>query len=259
MGWYYKNSLITISAARGNNSDAGLYVSRDPLSTRPREFEIYEAEHSGGTCYAYARDSSFQISKSSLSPAYHALPLHTRAWILQEQLLTPRTLTYSNIGVSWRCQTMRFDERAPLAMTIEDFINDRSRGLRTYKGDPREVESMTAESQRNWVFPKHMSNFEGEREFFHGRYCCGHEGDHFIKDWARMVQDYTSRGMTRQTDKLVAIQGIADLFAEIRAMKYTAGVFYASENSFIQGLLWSSSKPGSRLCCAFLVVGLGAM
>lgn len=53
--------------------------------------------------------------------------------------------------------------------------------------------------------------------------------------------------MTRQTDKLVAIRGIADIFAETRDIKYTAGIINSSEEYFIQGLLWSSSKPGNRL------------
>jgi hypothetical protein len=254
MGWYYKNSLITISAAHGKNSDAGLFKDRDSLSTRPCEFTIHATGQVGGSgqqTYAYAREMSFQISKSSLSSAYGPLPLHTRAWILQEQLLSLRTLTYSNSGISWRCQMMRFDERAPLAMSIEDFINDQPRGLGTRRGDPRQVESMTAKLQQNWVYPKLMNSPErenqGEREVFHGRYCCGHEEDHFIKDWAHVVQDYTSRGMTRQSDKLVAIRGIADVFASLRSVKYTAGIFNSSVDSFVQGLLWSSFRPGNRL------------
>jgi hypothetical protein len=250
MGWYYKNALVTISAAHGTNSEAGLFKPRDYLSTRPCELEICTAgtwQHS----HAYLRDTSFQISKSSLSSAYRPLPVHNRAWILQEQLLSTRTLTYSNSGISWRCQMMRFDERAPLAMSIEAFINDKPQGLVTRGGDPREVESTTAEIQRNWIFPRQMNTSEGgsegKREVFHGRDCCGHEDDHFIKDWACVVQDYTSRGMTRQSDKLVAIRGVADVFATLRSAKYTAGIWNSSEKSLVQGLLWTSSRPGERL------------
>jgi hypothetical protein len=241
MGWYYTNALLTISAAHGMNSEAGLFNPRDYLSTRPCELEICTA----GTWqqrYAYARDTSFQISKSSLSSAYRALPVDNRAWILQEQLLSPRSLTYSTSGISWRCQTMRFDERAPLAMGIKDFISDRPQGFATRRGDPRDVESTTAETQRNWMFPRQVNSSVAESEQKRR-----HEEDCFIKDWARVVHDYTSRGMTRQSDKLVAIRGVADVFAAVRSVKYTAGIWNNSERCFVQGLLWSSSRPGERL------------
>lgn len=52
------------------------------------------------------------------------------------------------------CQTMPFDERAPPYMT---------QGLVTRRGDPREIESMTAESQRNWVFP-HIQPIQKQKE-----------------------------------------------------------------------------------------------
>src|SRR5215469_665767 len=177
---------------------------------------------------------SSQISKSSLSPAYTPLPLHRRAWVLQEQLLSPRTLTYSNSGISWRCQMMRFDERAPLAMSIDDFLNDRPGNLVTRQGDPRDIESSISEMQRNWIFPKQVNSArrEGERriEFFHRRDCCRHVDHHFFQDWTRVVQDYTSRGITRQSDKLVAIRGIADIFAAFKSVEYAAGIWNGSED-----------------------------
>ncbi|OCL02676.1 HET-domain-containing protein, partial [Glonium stellatum] len=172
MGAYYRNALVTISAAHGSNSDAGLFVKRDSLSTQPY-----------------------------LKP----LPLYSRSWVLQEQLLSPRTLTYGKSGISWRCQTMRFDERAPLAMKTDDFIKD--------KPDNH----------------------------------CSPTSDHFTHDWGRLVQDYTSRGMTRQTDKLVAISGIASIISSLKSLEYAAGIWNGSHEMFVQGLLWSASKRGPRL------------
>lgn len=145
---------------------------------------------------------------------------------------------------------MRFDERAPLAMSIDDFLNDRPGDLMTRRGDPRDVESSISEMQRNWIFPKQVNSVrgEGERriEFFHRRECCRHVHHHFFQDWTRVVQDYTSRGMTRQSDKLVAIRGIADIFAAFESVEYTAGIWNGSEDSFVQGLLWSSYGPEKR-------------
>jgi hypothetical protein len=146
---------------------------------------------------------------------------------------------------------MRFDERAPLAMSIEDFLNDRPQNLVSMMGDPREVESMISEFQRNWIFPKqsNSSQREGKQqtEFFHRRDCYHDKCDHFTHDWARVIEDYTSRGMTYQSDKLVAIRGISDVAAKLRSERYTAGIWNGSERTFVQGLLWHSSRPGNRI------------
>ncbi|KAF2260111.1 HET-domain-containing protein [Lojkania enalia] len=246
MGKYYSNSLITISAAHGRNSEAGIFHQRDYLSTRPCQMSL---RYNGNwrLAYAYARDTSFQISKSSMSGLKEPLPLYSRAWVLQEQVLPPRTLTYTTRGVYWRCQAMRFDERAPLAMSISDLLRDKPSNLGTFKGDPREIESTIAELQRNWIFHNHNAHFTQASKApkpFH-RNGCG--GDHFIQDWGRLVHDYTSRGMTRQSDKLVAIAGIANIVSENRSIEYTAGIWSTSKDSIALGLLWSASKPGRRL------------
>jgi Heterokaryon incompatibility protein (HET) len=237
MGRYYKRSLFTIAAALGKNSEAGLFQTRDPLTTRPCALNIGNA-----TFYAYTPDSSFQISKSSLSSTQSKpLSLYGRAWVLQEQLLASRTLTYSGSGVSWRCQGMRFDERAPLAVSIEGVLNDQPRGLMTRGGDPRDVETMVMEVQRNWVFAK-------RRGYIHRVNCCGHEDHHFFDDWASIVANYTARGMTRYSDRLVAIRGIANEFNAVMAAnsEYVAGIWMGPDDCFLKGLLWDVASCSAK-------------
>jgi hypothetical protein len=170
---------------------------------------------------------------------------------LQEQLLSPRTLTYGKFGISWQCQTMRFDERAPLAMKTDDFIKDKPDNVVTYRGDPREVETTMAELQRNWIFPRHsLYAIAGDAkgfQTFHRHEHCSPTSDRFAHDWGRLVQDYTSRGMTRQTDKLIAISGIASIISSLKSLEYAAGIWNGSHEMLVQGLLWSASKRGPRL------------
>ncbi|KAF2108098.1 heterokaryon incompatibility protein-domain-containing protein [Lophiotrema nucula] len=250
MGRYYSNALVTISAAHGSNSDAGLFVERDGLSTQPCRLNLkYGSERR--QVYVYARNTSFQMSRSSLSEQKQPLPLYSRSWVLQEQLLASRTLTYGKFGISWRCQTMRFDERAPLAMAIDDFVKDKPSNLATFRGDPRETETTMAELQRNWIFPRLTRRPDGgkanEFQVFHRHEHCAPSDDHFIQAWGRLVQDYTSRGLTRQTDKLVAISGIASIISSRKSLEYTGGIWNGSSEMLIQGLLWSASKRGQRL------------
>jgi len=250
MGTYYKNAIATISAAHGSNSDAGLFVKRDSLSTQPCLLDIRYG-NDWRQVYVYARDTSFQLSRSSLGELKMPLPLYSRSWVLQEQLLSPRTLTYGKFGISWRCQMMRFDERAPLVMKTDNFIKDKSDNVVTFRGDPREVETTMAELQRNWIFPRHsLDTIAGDAkgfQIFHRHEHCSPASDHFTHDWGRLVQDYTSRGMTRQTDKLVAISGIASIISSLKSLEYIAGIWNGSHDMFVQGLLWSASKRGPRL------------
>lgn len=250
MGAYYRHALVTISAAHGSKSDAGLFVKRDSLSTQPSLIDIRYGSHYRQV-YVYARDTSFQLSRSSLGELKKPLPLYGRSWVLQEQLLSPRTLTYGMFGISWRCQTMRFDERAPLSMKTGDFMKDKPGNLATFRGDPREIETTMTELQRNWIFPRRsLDNTTEDANYFqtfHKYKHCNSTSDHFVHDWGRLVQDYTSRGMTRQTDKLIAISGIASIISSLKSLEYTAGIWNGSHEMFVQGLLWSASKRGSRL------------
>jgi hypothetical protein len=250
MGAYYRNAVVTLSAAHGSNSGAGLFVKRDSLSIHPCLVNIKYGSY-WRQVYVYARDTSFQLSRSSLGELKKPLPLYSRSWVLQEQLLSPRTLTYGNFGISWRCQTMRFDERAPLAMKTDDFMRDKPGNLATFRGDPREIETTMTELQRNWIFPRlSLNTITGDAtnfQTFHKHKHCNPTSDHFAHDWGRLVQDYTSRGMTRQTDKLIAISGIASIISSLKSLEYTAGIWNGSHEMLVQGLLWSASKRGPRL------------
>ncbi len=57
--------------------------------------------------------------------------------------------------------------------------------------------------------------------------------------------NYTKRDMTYYSDKLIAIQGIADAIAPVVSRTYFAGVWVDSMKSLFMGLLWSSGRRGS--------------
>ncbi|KAE9368034.1 HET-domain-containing protein, partial [Stipitochalara longipes BDJ] len=97
MQQYYKHSLLTIAAADGNSSEAGLFRDRNGLRNRPCELQFTDIHGSSRQLYAYT---------------------NSMAWVFQEQALPPRTLTYSRDRISWRCQEMLFDERAPLIQKL---------------------------------------------------------------------------------------------------------------------------------------------
>lgn len=184
--------------------------------------------------YAFTNAMSVEIGRSSLSPSFKPFPLYRRAWVFQEQVLAPRTLTYARDRVSWRCQEAVFDERMPFVREVGVFVGEAKEGT-TMRGraDPRVTEASVAEIQRNWIFPPAGSGLAGEKARM----------DVFLKDWGRMVSEYTGRELTFQKDKLEAIRGVADALVKVGG-GYFAGVWLRSEHSIVMGLVWSTSPGG---------------
>jgi hypothetical protein len=248
MHQYYKQSLLTIAAAAGDNSDAGLFRDRDGLNNRPIELQFADVNGSSRLLYAYTNSMSFEVERSSLSDSYKPIALYDRAWVLQEQALSPRTLTYAWDCLSWRCQKVLFNERAPLIKSVEDFIKkDKAANIVRRGGDPRSTDATIAELQRKWIFP--ASSLGPSNNFanigFHENNCSLPE-DEFLMDWGKIVQDYTQRNMTYHSDKLIAIQGIADAVAPTVSRTYFTGIWVDSIKSIFMGLLWSSKMRRSK-------------
>jgi hypothetical protein len=61
--------------------------------------------------------------------------------------------------------------------------------------------------------------------------------------WHEVITTYTGRTLTKQSDKLIAFEGIAQAFRVAMGAKYYAAIL---ENWMHQDLLWSTDQPSSR-------------
>lgn len=119
--------------------------------------------------------------------------LSMRAWVLQERLLSHRTLHYAEDQMYWECHKH---------LQAED-------GAR---------------------FPTSSRSFPGRGEL--------PLGDTYMKDegqWWALVEDYAVRHLTRGTDKLPAIGGLAKAIARNTGDTYLAGHW---RRSLLPKLLW---------------------
>ncbi|KIN08982.1 hypothetical protein OIDMADRAFT_110378, partial [Oidiodendron maius Zn] len=78
MGDIYSNAALTIAAAVGEDSHAGLFVDRDPRKTYPSYMD-------------------------------------TRGWTFQEKYLSTRTLSFSKTEIYWNCASKTASEGLPMA------------------------------------------------------------------------------------------------------------------------------------------------
>lgn len=144
--------------------------------------------------------------RNSLEPFYKAVndgPLTKRAWVQQERLLSRRTLHCANDQMHWECHE---------ACESEDGRIEHS--------------SVQTKSTLSFDNPYSLSSIEGEK-------------DPVYKRWYEVVHDYSSRNMTKATDKLPALSGVASLVADCTNDQYLAGLW---RKDLVNGLLWCASR-----------------
>lgn len=163
----YRNALSTIAAAAASDHSQGCFTERRP------------------------------------GPSCGASPLDSRAWILQEQILSPRILKYSLGQLTWECISSSVSERGAVnATTIAGFeILRFKRALGGFRST-----SMSLGKQA------HAS-------------------------WQQIVESQSCCSLTDKADKLMAVMGVARFTGNIMQDTFLAGLW---EGQLWRDLLWIS-------------------
>ncbi|KAH6864737.1 heterokaryon incompatibility protein-domain-containing protein [Alternaria rosae] len=211
MGQVYGNSILTISAAAAADSTQGCFKERLGLILWPCPIVLF-----GQSCYLFRYpmnreeiwgnpgDGEWDVSNV----------LARRAWVLQEQVLSLRTITFSKDLLIWRCPTLSTNEKYPLGIPhAPDISVDSHRLLQCI------VNGITSFMPIEPTF---------------GNYDC----------WYKIVEEFTSRNLTYEEDRLPAIAGIAKRFGMAVNDSYHAGLW---RHDMILGLLWR--KRGIAVTC----------
>ncbi|KAF5670722.1 het-domain-containing protein [Fusarium circinatum] len=140
--------------------------------------------------------------------------LLSRGWVFQEGLCSPRGLYVSRRhGLWWDCGTMI------------DMI-DRRESILT--GDTHHAFNPRTERRSFMSLAKHQRHHSmAVRDFSFTWY-----------DW---MEIYTSKNLTRKSDRLPAVAGMASYVASLSGMKYKAGLW---EEDILRGLTWRRSSAG---------------
>lgn len=227
MGGIYSNALFTIAAHAAEDTDHGFLEQSlsEPLTLR---FGVNHHQR-----YALRAPSDFHVDveKSHLS---------RRGWILQERYLSARILHFTNDQIYWEdTRGIRTEDtaeellprnEAPQTKTINTFAEKRSPYVSIKSADPKRLA----------VIPSTSGNMKKT-----------------LPDWEYMIQRYSQCGLTHQSDKLVAISGLAEAILDgVLALhpnfetSYAVGIWFHRAHS---DLLWygeqqalQASPPTSR-------------
>ncbi|KAJ4213319.1 hypothetical protein NW759_011161 [Fusarium solani] len=189
MNRVYSNGICNLAASFQSTSNRGLFCNRDP--TKGASFTVESFWNDGD-----------DAEKVELCPNFASLftefgPLYRRAWVAQEQELSPRTIHMAPFPV-WECRETILTEHFPSEEALGRY---RSLFLTTKitlgKGDLNEAGLMM--------------------------------------NWNKMIFLYSRCGLTKDSDKLIALCGVAKAFSQFTQSKYFAGIW---ENHLHSGLLW---------------------
>jgi hypothetical protein len=195
----YRNGLCNIAAVESPDSEGGCFRQRDAALLEPLVIQSSWGPLSGLLHKNGLWRWVFQSTPRLIYQELDSSALHQRGWVLQERILSPRTLHFGRHMVYWQCRTTIESE------TIE--------------------ESFKTLNQRYWpcIIPTGEPRIEILDETQNGGY---------LPRWAILLENYTRGRLTYPQDKLVAISALAKQFHSVfeartngTDLRYIAGVW----------------------------------
>ena len=213
----YSHSYCNISAADAENCSQSLFNLRDPQSVNPETVTLDLLSDESGLVipvdfFVYNCHFWFEQVTCAL--------VNTRAWVLQERILSPRVLHFGQCQLMWECCEKDACEVFPHGLHPELAASEHVR----FKSFALEVEPG---SQRGYFDTSAIPVA------------------HLL--WNRIIIDYSQCALSNPEDKLIACSGVAKRFQSMLHDTYVAGMWRTNLEA---QLLWrrnpghTGSRPG---------------
>ncbi|KAF5529871.1 tol [Fusarium mexicanum] len=207
MASIYSLSYATISATAAQDSAAGLR-EQHPMLKHPCEIIPSWTGFENHIPPVPVRI----VNRSAFCDAVLAQPLFRRGWVFQEWILSPRTIHVARDQLWW---TSASD------MTSGGFAANETCGGFDFDVHREYIHTMA---------PGDLYSMESQSE------------ESLQVVWHTLLQEYMSRSLTFESDRLVAFAGIASFYqshAKIKPNSYLAGIW---RHVLLQDLLWTISE-----------------
>ncbi|KAF2971461.1 hypothetical protein GQX73_g2047 [Xylaria multiplex] len=197
----YEHADLLISASRSASANGGFL---QPIA--PEEVEKTEIELSIPFKYRYQGETGRVVlekwfeSRADLTPE----PIHSRAWTLQEHLLSKRILSFNTTGLSWQClRDSMFGAWKKSAYTDKTQVLSSPSNMIC-----RNTVLVIDEKGHNVARRSNPYKYETVRE-----------------EWDELLNNFCLRSLTKQSDRLSAFSAIPKqfMYAFGPAEDYVAG------------------------------------
>lgn len=203
----YRYSACNIMAEAAINCDGGLFFGRDP-----QRLGIFSLDEKQTSSLSYK--SSICVAQdyvNAKSDRGKSSPLYSRGWVCQERWLAPRQISFHSNQVFWECTKLKACEAFP---SWEAKVDHRG----------------NLPTQRQISQPWNKGLVLAHTHTVNRR-------DTFSFSWRAMVESYTTCTLTEQQDKLIAIQGLVNIYKPLRDDDYLAGLW---RKQLPSGLMWTT-------------------
>ncbi|KAF4992627.1 hypothetical protein FGRMN_7028 [Fusarium graminum] len=200
----YANAYLTIGAYKSKGTSDGLFHR---TSRRYAELE-YSSGDLRGTVLAFSlvtREEALPIDYVTLPNE----PLSLRGWVLQERVLSRRTLLYTSQQTCFECDK---GIRGETGLALDE----RFMALRD---KPEENVEIVIRHNDNAQRPEKRADYQGK----------------VLAMWHDLLWEYGMRKLSKSSDKLPAISGLASIYARLLNDEYVAGLW---RSHLLEGLLW---------------------
>ena len=242
MGDIYMNAYITIAATCSADGDGGLNRCRESSQwlRLPCDGTDTGAHEKG---FMWLSDSA-RTSQAELDDA----PLNSRAWVYQEKILSSRIVHFAASQVYWECKQLFVGQE------YEDRLHNPGKTME-FAQVWRDINQMSLRSvpqrRRNFVRTKAIRNASWTNSPI----------ESLLQSWRMLVSFYSTRQLTQASDRLIALQGIINIWETKTGLRCIDGHWDNGFWHFVRELLWfrqgprcMPSKPSgqrARLCSSW--------
>lgn len=210
----YSQSWCNIAASASKDSSVGCFFDWNTKFAQPFEADTsWTADSDGHRTFV---PHTF-LREDVWSTYVYGDVLDQRGWVMQERILPARQLSFTKAGVFWECRCLLANPHLPDEFRTEDqrhFYKDFAKKLEELATNQPPVSKFGPE------YALLLRNQEIQKTY---------------RTWDDILKEYSRRKLTKATDQLVAISGLAKKMREAVGDEYLAGLW---KSRFLVQLCW---------------------
>ncbi|KAI9172790.1 hypothetical protein HJFPF1_02304 [Paramyrothecium foliicola] len=244
MASIYSGATLVIAATSAKDGSGGCLFPREGFVTirgayaTGDQFEIYGRQVIDHEVWDWGTGVSLKGSPW-LSKSYSSVPLMSRAWCLQERALATRVIHFTKEEVVFECMRGLSCECGALETYSDYGLYNARQFVQQGRAWMHElaIKNLTSEPtvSSSVNSAKWMTSYRPVAHAYKGR-----RPINYHRFWRNLVEEFSSKSITKRTDCLPALSGLATIWSAQSLGRYLAGLW---EGDVLRSLTWVPIEP----------------